>query len=157
MPKYYSLASIGRTCTCKRAYSLQTPRPPTCERPVTCPSMNHPDEDLEEIQMSLQQFVAASQGLFNEQDANRFVRFVLAGRLVHNKQQNRIFINPQQGTSAPPSQEYEMRRDIDSVVGVTRSLPFSHCMAIFPVAPFRDTLKKDNHITYPISTSTVSC
>ena len=41
----------------------------TCERPVTCPSMNHPDEDLEEIQMSLQQFVAASQGLFNEQDA----------------------------------------------------------------------------------------
>src|SRR5262245_41174959 len=107
--------------------------------------MNHPDEDLPELQISLTQFVAIAGQLFADgQNSDAFVRFVLAGRL----QSHRIFVNARQETSAPPLGQYQLRRDIDSVIGITNDLPFRATLAIFPVPSFRDTLTKDVHVKY---------
>jgi hypothetical protein len=122
-------------------------------------SLNHPDEDLPELQLTLREFVLASQNVFALQDCDAFIRFVLAGRICNNGQQGRIFINARQGAAAPSKGNYQQRGDVDSAIGITRGLPFNVPLAIFPLAPFRDTLTKDNHIKYTskgISGSTVS-
>lgn len=119
--------------------------------------MSHPDEDLPSIQVSLKQFVSLSQALYlpasgQNQDLERFIRFVLAGHIQNQSdgkekgQLARIFVNAQQGALAPPIHRYQLKRDIDSVIGVTYDLPFKRSMAIFPLACFRDTLTQDNHL-----------
>jgi hypothetical protein len=114
--------------------------------------MNYPDELLHESQMSLKQFVQISEYLFSQEDTPdnliRFVRFVLAGRFDFNGDQTRVFINARQDASPPPIHKYQLHRDLDSAIGITRDLPFRTALAIFPLASFRDTLTKDNHIKY---------
>jgi hypothetical protein len=115
--------------------------------------MDHPDEDLPEVQISLKSFVFAAQSLFPPnpeltQDLNTFVRFVLAGRLLQNNQLSRVFVNAKQGGNSPPIHECQILRDFDSVIGVSRDLPYTVPMAIFPLASFRDTLTADNHLKY---------
>lgn len=41
-------------------------------------------------------------------------------------------------------------RDVDSVIGTSRDLPFTTSIAIFPVPSFVDTLKKNNKVTVAI-------
>lgn len=108
--------------------------------------MDHPDEDLPELQLSLRQFVTLAQHLYdpNGQDTDSFVRFILAGRW----EGHRVFINARQGASAPSKGQYISRGDIDSVIGITRDLPFRVPLRVFPVPSFRDTLTDNNHITY---------
>jgi hypothetical protein len=118
--------------------------------------MQPPDEDLPAIQVSLKEFVSAAERIFTVADQSNdqqeaFLRFVLAGRLHRNNQLARIFINARQGVYAPPISEYKLYRDIDSVIGITRDLPFKLSMAIFPLPPFRDTLTQDNHLKCPQS------
>lgn len=117
--------------------------------------MDYPDEFLSESQMSLKQFVQAAQHLLSLERSPdvsaRFLRFVLAGRLELNGNQTRIFINARQGAFPPPIHDYRKRRDIDSAVGLGHDLPFRIALAIFPLASFRDTLTKDNHIKYNLN------
>jgi len=122
------------------------------------PVMDYPDEFLPESQMSLKQFVQTAQHLLSlEQSPDalvRVLRFILAGRLELNGSLTRIFINARQG-AFPPS-IYQSRRDIDSVIGITRDLPFRIALSIFPLPSFRDTLTKNNHMIYKPSSSSGS-
>ncbi|KAG2064082.1 hypothetical protein BDR04DRAFT_1162939 [Suillus decipiens] len=113
--------------------------------------LEHPDEDLPAIQVSLSEFVSAAEQMFMPDQLDNFLRFVLAGRLQHHDNHARIFINARQGALAPPISEYQLYRDVDSVIGITRDLPFQLPMAIFPLASFRDSLTEDNHLKCPIS------
>jgi hypothetical protein len=114
--------------------------------------MEPPDEDLPVIQVSLGEFVLAAEQMFTAPDQlEAFLRFVLAGRLQCHDKHARISINARQGAFAPPISEYKLHRDIDSVIGITRDLPFQSHMAIFPLASFRDSLTEDNHLKCPLS------
>lgn len=111
--------------------------------------MSHPDEDLPVVQLSLKQFVSIAQNLFNrKQDSDAFVRFVLAGRIQINNQESWVFINARQGEIAPPVHKYQLRRDVDSAIGMTHDLPFRKALGVFPVASWCDTLTEDNHLKY---------
>ncbi|KAG2097998.1 uncharacterized protein F5147DRAFT_583311 [Suillus discolor] len=113
--------------------------------------MQPPDEDLPAIQVSLEEFVLAAEQMFKSDQLETFIRFVLAGRLQSHDKLARIFINARQGALAPQISEYKLHRDIDSVIGITRDLPFQTHMAIFPLASFRDSLTEDNHLKCPLS------
>jgi hypothetical protein len=120
--------------------------------------MEHPDEDLPQRQLSLAQFVAIAEHLFSHEggpESDAFLRFVLAGRLTIDGQLTRIFVNARQGGLLAANTSIVSYGDVDSVVGISRDLPYTSSMAIFPVAPFRETLIKDIHITYPLSSAKV--
>ena len=74
-------------------------------------------------------------------------RYIYAGKLVAQGDHRRVFVNARQDADPPQYGEYELRRDLDLVIGITRDLPFLQAMAIFPMASFEDTLKKDKHMT----------
>ncbi|KAG1838806.1 hypothetical protein DFJ58DRAFT_668161 [Suillus subalutaceus] len=114
--------------------------------------MQPPDEDLPVIQVSLGEFVLAAEQMFTVPDQlEAFLRFVLAGRLQYHDEHARISINARQGALAPHISKYQLYRDIDSVIGITKDLPFQLHMAIFPLASFRDSLTEDNHLKCPLS------
>jgi hypothetical protein len=117
--------------------------------------LDYPDEALDSLQLSLTDYVSIARALFpseseSDQDPNAFIRFVLAGRLDIDARHFRVSINAKQGALPPPFGKYQLFGDVDSVIGVTRDLPFRRPFAIFPLPYFRDTLTKDNHITYKI-------
>ena len=119
--------------------------------------LDYPDEDLCSLQLSLAQFVTLAQALLPSeldpcQDPSVFIRFVLAGRLEtpNTGSPLRVFINAKQGAFPIPVDKYQLHRDVDSVIGITQDLPFRRSLAIFPMPCFRDTLRKDNHVTYQV-------
>ncbi|KIK32002.1 hypothetical protein CY34DRAFT_102396, partial [Suillus luteus UH-Slu-Lm8-n1] len=40
----------------------------------------------------------------------------------------------------------DVTRDLDSVIGVSDTLPYTSTLSIWPLSPFRETLRKDNHV-----------
>lgn len=112
----------------------------------------YPDENLFKHVMSLEDFVLRAKVL--SMDPNRydeFINFTLAGR-NEVRQPNgttrleRIYVNPTLGLNGP--QMYRVVGDFDSVIGITKLLPFTqplewHC---FPL--FKDTLKTAVHIEH---------
>lgn len=84
---------------------------------------------------------------------SHFVRLCLAGRYRENLAESsandyRYKINVRSGLSgiAYPEENWIITGDWDSAIGMTEDLPFTVPMAFFAVPPFRDTLKKSNHI-----------
>jgi hypothetical protein len=118
--------------------------------------MRYPNERLPETQLSLSRFVRNAQELVDEENPHDFIRFVLGGRLKIEEEWNRVFINARQGATAPPPTRYQLRRDIDSAIGITRTLPFSQPLAVFPLSPFTECLKTDNHLKWSIPQEAVS-
>ena len=112
----------------------------------------YPDEELLERQISIRTLVELAKAKLSEDDPDikEFVKFILAGRNWNNRgEQERIFVNGQQGTTALQhglDSNYDLARDYDSAIGITSDLPFSEPFAIYPLSPFKDTLKKTNHI-----------
>lgn len=112
--------------------------------------MRSPDEDLPHKQVTLQEFLdLADEQLFTLQDVCGFVRLVVAGRYsaAEGGPESRLFLNAKQGLhTAEPDEELQVTRDYDSVIGETKDLPYRTAMQVFPVAPFKETLKRDNHM-----------
>lgn len=110
----------------------------------------YPDDELEEEQLSLGQFVKiSSERLKDTQSIDSFTRLVLSGRLddeLAMELQKRIFINGRQGLQPLTPQLYNISRDYDAAIGICQDIPFLEPFSVFPVSPFSQTLKKDNHI-----------
>jgi hypothetical protein len=107
--------------------------------------MRYPDEDLTEVQWSLERFnTEAYELLHDRNDVDAFTRLVLAGRVNIDNDLKRIYLNPRQGL--PNIENVKIYRDFDSAIGITRTLPFSDVLRVWPVAPFKETLSKDNHV-----------
>ncbi|KAG1893339.1 uncharacterized protein F5891DRAFT_985998 [Suillus fuscotomentosus] len=80
-----------------------------------------------------------------------FIRLVLAGRIGPEADEEvdrcHITLNAQQGIPRlPPRRETTITRDIDFVIGLSRSLPYTTALSVWPVPPFKETLIKDNHL-----------
>ncbi|GBE88997.1 predicted protein [Sparassis crispa] len=78
---------------------------------------------------------------------------MLAGREHVNHSEWRVFVNARQGFAAPPSDEYTIRRDYDSLLGISRSLPYISQLAVFPIPSFRETLTTSVHMAVKIQTT----
>lgn len=111
--------------------------------------MDYPDEPSAISQLTLKDFVAASQYLDSQHtsDDSRFIRFNMAGRFELNGIKTRLAVNSRQGNSVI-GKTLHRRSDIDSAIGVSRDLPFTVPLAVYPLASFRDTLKVTNHLKY---------
>lgn len=109
------------------------------------------DEILEPLYLSLPQFVSRAHDLsLGSEDAFKFLRFVLAGRLEVDGKERRVFVNTRQGIRPPVQDKYMVCRDIDSIIGVSTDLPYKSSLAIFPMPSFRDTLTEEIHIKYTL-------
>ena len=133
----------------------------------------HPDANLRASQMSLADFnrliyrVDAAEGDTQEDKDYEVCLAALAGRYFDHDRgiERRIFLNPREGGGMPPpsaayidcdEHHYRVHRDYDSMFGMTKRLPYSRSLHVFPVASFRDTLTKRVHLTYPIIRDGVS-
>lgn len=111
------------------------------------------DRAAEPDQRTFREFVTEARDLYRasiapEREPNselKFLKFVLAGRRgMHLEDQTDVSLNTAQGL--PPFRRVTVTRDYDSLIGITRGLPYRVPMAIWPVPPFRDVLKQNAHI-----------
>lgn len=111
-------------------------------------TMRQPDEDLPHKQVSLQEFLQIADNLlYEKQDVYKFVRFVLAGRYIGEGPMSRVFVNAKQGLhTGLPDGAVNVTRDYDSILGISNDLPYMSALAVFPLPPFKETLKKNNHM-----------
>lgn len=112
-------------------------------------TMRRPDEDLPHKQVSLAEFLQIADGLLYEQkDVYKFIRFVLAGRYIGEGPMSRVFVNAKQGLhTGLPDGAVNVTRDYDSILGISKDLPYMSALAVYPLSPFKETLKKNNHMT----------
>ncbi len=145
--KYYLTKSRHRTNLPSIVSAFTMPAPPY--------------EDLPQITLSINQFTETAQTLASSEDGSKFVPFVLAGRLLDDEDifedvEKRVFVNPIVDAECPPGRELKFSRDYDSVIGVSSDLPYLSPLAVFPVPPFKDTLKRTNHVNQRITRHDVS-
>lgn len=110
------------------------------------------DREAAPVQLTLSEFVEeavpyyTALGEGNREDELKFLKFVLAGRRgleLHN--QRSITLNPIQGLRN--IEHITTSRDFDSLIGTTKTLPYSVPLTVWPIPSFRDTLKSNNHVT----------
>ncbi|EMD31648.1 hypothetical protein CERSUDRAFT_100111 [Gelatoporia subvermispora B] len=107
----------------------------------------YPDEPLSSQHLTLGDFCLRANTLLEEERVDDFTRFVLAGRDSSGSgNASRIFIDAIQSLSHPPLNTVHVTRDYDSVIGISRTLPYAWPLAYLPMPSFRDTLTKSLHI-----------
>ncbi|KAH9926071.1 hypothetical protein B0H21DRAFT_700840 [Amylocystis lapponica] len=118
--------------------------------------MEYPDEDLPVTQLSLSQFVNRGKQMLSDlsvQDrVDPFVRFMLAGRDFEDGEETRVYVNVRQGIDPLQPGEYSLTRDYDSLIGITRTLPFACTLQFYPFPPMDEALtaKDNSHMKYKI-------
>ncbi|KAG6370137.1 hypothetical protein JVT61DRAFT_12439 [Boletus reticuloceps] len=113
------------------------------------------DRDQNAAQLSLEQFCHKANQLYvalqNSSDeeeaehAKRFTQFVLAGR-TRNRHgvPGHITVNACQGLV--DIDEFKVTRDYDSLIGISKDLPFTTHLELMPVPPYKLTLSSPNHL-----------
>lgn len=112
--------------------------------------MAYPDEELPDLHLTLEDFVSRAQNALSDPETyveQDFVRLLLSGRVTDEITSKRISVNPRH--SGAEVGGYEVRRDFDSIIGVSKDLPFAVPMAVFPLHSHRDTLVEDIHLCGP--------
>ncbi|KZT00450.1 uncharacterized protein LAESUDRAFT_718121 [Laetiporus sulphureus 93-53] len=127
------------------------------------PRTDAPDEDLQPLYLDLLEFNAIAKRLLQsgrEDAIYDFVHFVLAGRVKRDGEECRVFLNPRLSALIPELAEMgevamedtcQLTRDYDSVIGISRTLPYDRPLAVYPLPPFKDALTSDNHMKYSIT------
>lgn len=118
-----------------------------------------PDEFLQHEQITLSRFVGIARRQqeralgerANSRDEQGFICTGLAGRIVEpgmfgDEAERRISINIMQSRVRLRRDQYTLDRDIDSIIGISKLLPYKVAMAIFPLARFNDALTRTNHM-----------
>ncbi len=108
----------------------------------------YPDEYLPPRTVGLEEFLYDCRDFDNADDGHDFLRYALAGRLEIEEVTHRLFINPTLNLDAPDAPT--ISGDFDSLIGLTKQLPFTQAISIHAVPPFRETLTRDVHLTYPV-------
>ena len=120
-----------------------------------------PDYYLPPVTSSLFHFVQEGYSLLEENDepsASHFMQLMLAGMrdLAHRNGPEdssispppdnycRVFINPRQGLDPPVNPT--IVGDFDSVIGLTRRLPFAKAISWHIIPLFKETLGKNAHL-----------
>lgn len=103
-----------------------------------------PDETYPVSELSLQEFNTLASEMCENTAA--FVEFVLAGRYKVYDQYRRVVLRPDREWYTPAAMPITLTRDYDSLLGLTRTLPFRKEIHVYAVPSFNDTLTKDNHM-----------
>ncbi len=138
----------------------------------------YPDEPLPMRQMSMREFGSRANRLYKhgisnvetEPDYSKiagmmpFLRMVLGGRVRIGDLPNevddddfnveqRVTVNVLEENRRDVVDDYALRRDFDSVIGVSTKLPFSTCFYVYPVPDFKLSMTRANwnHLTYPMT------
>src|ERR1700761_1900159 len=82
-----------------------------------------------------------------------YINAALCGRVVLDKPHH-IVLNARQDLESPDDPTFT--QDFDSAIGITRNLPFTAALNVYPVPSFKDTLKKRNHVMGPVHLNNVS-
>ena len=88
-----------------------------------------------------------------EKEQETFVNNLLCGRW--DEQHRRMALDPCLGVAAPGIDEVTITRDVDSLFGITKNLPYNAPLSVFPVPSFSETLKTNVHLNGPVLTPTV--
>ena len=126
------------------------------------PTRLYPDDrEANPDQLTFREFVQEACQLYqaiedgDQDDELTFLKFVLAGhRGLDPMSQCSITINALQGI--PDIQDIRVTHDFDSLIGLTRTLPYLVPLMVWPVPPFRETLKVNNHVMAVAINSEVS-
>ena len=111
-----------------------------------------PDETLPPVQCSIADIVRHAVALLERGETQLFCQLMLSGRLaLDDGLEHRVYVNARQGTQPTFGRDCTFTRDIDSVIGVTRDLPYGASLAVFPMAPYREPLRRVNHVTAEIT------
>ncbi|KAK7437733.1 RNA polymerase II subunit 3 [Stygiomarasmius scandens] len=109
----------------------------------------YPDEPLEDVQWGLENLVLHASRLLTTSETAKFVNLILAGRWERivrgNPTVSRVTLNGRQGLRPINMDSVLQTRDYDSAVMISKTLPYTH-LSVWPVAPFRETLTKSNHM-----------
>ncbi len=116
----------------------------------------YPDEYLLPQTVSLENFVQTAHRIGTADEGDTFVNFVLAGRARAVMDERdppelelaRVFVNPRIDLEGPG--DYAVHGDFDSVIGLTRLLPFTKAISWQCFPQFSQTLTTDVHIKVPI-------
>lgn len=131
-----------------------------------------PDEYLEPLTGSIFHFVKEARELLDDEPyPDAFVQLMLSGRWKwmgrrpgsddHRERSpalgewHRTFINACQGLYPPEAPK--VVGDFDSVIGITKQLPFSKAVTWHIIPLFKETLTKNIHITRPIVVGVSRC
>ncbi|KAG2125256.1 hypothetical protein BD769DRAFT_1388531 [Suillus cothurnatus] len=106
--------------------------------------MQYPDEINDLAQLTMAEFVGHSQHLFmqiqDDQTELDFIHFVLAASVVP------LTDEELDSCQAFPLTETDITHDLNSVIGVLDTLPYTSALSIWPLPPFKETLKSNNHV-----------
>lgn len=117
------------------------------------------DETLPVVTLSLREFNDQAHFILN---SNRhhpryfdFVNFVLAGRIpLEDGTIGRVKLDPIKDLDDMSNQDSVIvTRDYDSIIGISTKIPFTVPVAVYPLANFRDSLRRTNHLTHSIRLS----
>ncbi|KAI9436165.1 hypothetical protein H4582DRAFT_2078784 [Lactarius indigo] len=109
--------------------------------------MAFPHNTLPTEQFTLEEFTILMEDAASREPME-YINTALCGRFLIDQVPHRASINARQGLHPPAIPRFT--RDFDSAIGVTRNLPYTSPFNVFPVASFRDTLTKPNHVKGPI-------
>jgi hypothetical protein len=113
-----------------------------------------PHETLPSEQLSLSEFTFIMQQESKAENSMDFINAALCGRITQNQEAHRVILNARQDLDHPHNPSFT--RDFDSAIGVTRNLPFTAPLNVYPIPNFKDTLKRPNHVEGPIYDDNVS-
>ena len=119
-----------------------------------------PDEPLPPRTIGLVEFVQLTESYAHDQDPDRLLNFILAGRAPNSNPNaaythRRVFVNPRYDNEFPD--DYTILGDFDSVIGLTRLLLFSDAITWHLFPPFSETLTTSVHIKWPIVRNVSTC
>ena len=111
-----------------------------------------PHEPLAIKQVSLEQIVAAyrlaMRTFYGNNDPgntlDKLINVILCGRWPQPR--CRLVLNVAQGVQPIRREDCKITRDVDSVIVITDTLPYTDPLAVFPIPSFRDTLTDDVHL-----------
>ena len=81
----------------------------------------------------------------------RFTSFVLTGKSQDNPDERFVIEAMSSAVSHLMTGQMLVTRDYDSLIGVTRDLPYNRAVYLYPIPRFEDTLSKDNHLVHTIT------
>ena len=116
------------------------------------PQLRFPNEPLPPFQLNLEALVnlykAATQRFNNspedEDRLEKLVNCILCGRWPEPS--CRMVLNVAQGLDPISLHDCQVSRDIDSIIGISDTLPYTSPMAVFPIPSFKETLTTDVHL-----------
>jgi len=120
----------------------------------------YPDEPLPPQTVSLSGLVDLYSSLEGNPEgpvSPDYLCAVAAGRIIKEGTPARLRVSSRQETLLNSLDGVQMLRDIDSVIGQSRDLPYSKALAVFPVPDFKNTLTKNIHVKYRLSQEAEVC